>query len=384
MLNAHAFTDANQLACDSLRNAVISLYNDQIKPTSVDVGRRLLEDNAPAAVIQHFISFAKQFPNVFRVHSVCSDNNKRTNGGVDDHVIELVDMPLSGASFVDPKATEDPYMFSVWMELGTFLCVLQQTDNNNNNDNPVLYQFRGGRYGMACMLHSVAAQSATTGDERAFGGLPLLMSLSGASLGRVCHLVQLAISKGMLAYENNVLQPAVTCRGRTSCAFACEVLSLLASDVEVVEVDDELLPVRAKFPRKYTHTHTHTHHSRPFLSGDDTYGDIHTHTHAYTHTHINPYTNPALACLTVEDVVECLIDVFKLSPRGLLLSQLKKRIMSLKGVTLTSSLFGYSKLSSLLTSPYFTRICTLALDNNHHLFISPRHTHIHTHTHTHS
>lgn len=57
------------------------------------------------------------------------------------------------------------------------------------------YQFKGGRYGLAVELQK--------------SDYP---SLSSLKLGQLCHLVQLAIEGGLLAYEKSVLQPISACR----------------------------------------------------------------------------------------------------------------------------------------------------------------------------
>lgn len=57
------------------------------------------------------------------------------------------------------------------------------------------YQFKGGRYGLATELQNSSYPS-----------------LTALKLGELCHLVQLAIDGGLLAYEKSVLQPVAACR----------------------------------------------------------------------------------------------------------------------------------------------------------------------------
>jgi len=71
--------------------------------------------------------------------------------------------------------------------------------SNDTAEPPVVedkpFVFRGGRYGMAKKLKASGPQC-----------------LRAYSLGQLCHIVQLAISQGILTYDNDLLQPAVTCR----------------------------------------------------------------------------------------------------------------------------------------------------------------------------
>eukprot|EP01068_Selenidium_serpulae_P018405 Selendium_serpulae@DN6454_c6_g1_i9.p1 len=57
------------------------------------------------------------------------------------------------------------------------------------------YQFKGGRYGLATELVSKVPP----------------FNANRFTLGEACHLVQLAINRGLLAYEQSVLQPVAAC-----------------------------------------------------------------------------------------------------------------------------------------------------------------------------
>eukprot|EP01069_Polyplicarium_translucidae_P001518 Polyplicarium_translucidae@DN1697_c0_g1_i1.p1 len=60
-----------------------------------------------------------------------------------------------------------------------------------------MFQFKGGRYGLAMELKRRTP------------------ALRNMRLGDVCHLVQLAINRGILCYEKSVLQPVASCLNRT-------------------------------------------------------------------------------------------------------------------------------------------------------------------------
>jgi hypothetical protein len=74
------------------------------------------------------------------------------------------------------------------------------------------FQFRGGRYAVAKCLTGMVS----------FAG--------NFSLGQLCRFVQLAIDRGILAYENNLLQPPAACTALSSAVFS--KLNLPLSDDE--------------------------------------------------------------------------------------------------------------------------------------------------------
>jgi len=76
-------------------------------------------------------------------------------------------------------------------------------------------------------------------------------------------------------------------------------------------------------------------------------------------------------CSSVGEVSACLQLLFKDHPEGLLLSQLKKKIVSRTGLTVNPGVFGYAKLSNLLAAQAFEGVCQLFVDRNNHLMILP-------------
>merc|ERR1719156_98981 len=84
--------------------------------------------------------------------------------------IMLRNPPEGFEEFVDQLSLEDPYPFDVWCEIKMFL--QQQTENP-----PVNWGWPGSRYEFAQWMRSQ------------------MKCLATYSLGHVCHLVQLGVSK---------------------------------------------------------------------------------------------------------------------------------------------------------------------------------------------
>lgn len=107
---------------------------------------------------------------------------------------ELIQPPPPYLAPVDPRSEENPYSLDVWRSFCSFLVQRlrcrtaahpPESQNVDARGGLMPYQFKGGRYGLAVELQKA-------------DGFPHLQSLS---LGELCHLVQLAISARILAYE---------------------------------------------------------------------------------------------------------------------------------------------------------------------------------------
>jgi len=287
-----------------LRDAVESLYRDEIQPTSDDLHRRLKERGASDMILSNFLLCYEALPG----YRVIRD----PRGG--QHSVELDPPPAWSKGWVDAKSPDDPYDTSLWQALSSYLCQLMLTGTYHavrltegqaaaaaafphTMGPPGLrpYQFKGGRYGMAKELkqHGPAC-------------------LNDLSLGRVCHIVQLAIAKGLLAYENNILQPIGACKGKIGASFA-----VLGGNLEELEEAEGGVPFVTDISaaRRYVHS--------------------------------------------------LLLD----NPRGLLLSQLKKRLVGRFRVSLCPSVFQFSKLRNLLGSTAFSDLCRLFVDPHNHLVV---------------
>lgn len=162
-------------------DALRSLYADEIVPTQSALKGRLSEltnDQAPD-LIRNFMALYRSQKEKYRV-----------TGSGHEKVVELLDPAVtSTARFVEPSDQKDPYDAKMWRQFGEYLNDLQR-----GPDKPS-YVFSRGRYGMACELRR--------------RNLPFLQ---GYSLGQMCHIVQLGITKrNLICYEDNELKPVSAC-----------------------------------------------------------------------------------------------------------------------------------------------------------------------------
>lgn len=148
-----------------LADALTSLYEDRIKPSSSSVKGRLKERGSQDNVLRCFVDLYKLFPDSFSV----------SGSQADECSIEFVNVPEWFKGWTDIDSLDDPYDEVMWKEFAEYLkgC-----------------EFAGGRYGMARELHK--------------RNVPFL---SKFSLGEICHIAQLAITKRKLViYYKKVLR----------------------------------------------------------------------------------------------------------------------------------------------------------------------------------
>jgi hypothetical protein len=174
--------DPNEAAL--IDEALRSLYKDEIVPTQSALKGRLSEltqDQNPE-LIRNFMGYYRQDKTLYRV-----------TGSGQDKVVQLVDEAVtSTARFIEPSDPNDPYDAVMWRKFGEYL--------NNLQRHPELgsFVFSRGRYGMACELQR--------------RNLDFLCSPHKYSLGQLCHIVQLGITKrNLICYENNELKPVSAC-----------------------------------------------------------------------------------------------------------------------------------------------------------------------------
>uniref|UniRef100_A0A7S1KEK2 HTH OST-type domain-containing protein n=1 Tax=Vitrella brassicaformis TaxID=1169539 RepID=A0A7S1KEK2_9ALVE len=119
------------------------------------------------------------------------------------------------------------------------------------------YEFRGGRYGMAKKLKADGP-----------------VCLRYYTLGQLSHIVQLAISQGLVAYENDVLQPVATCKGLVSAIFLNESQDNRPAVTSVDEVKQKMRKLLAENNRevllsqlKYKFSHMYGQVLNPVMFG---------------------------------------------------------------------------------------------------------------------
>jgi hypothetical protein len=154
--------------------AVESLYEDEIMPHHMLVLRRIEENYGERWSPQQLKSLCFMVPEVLLV----SDGEARR------YKVMLQNPPEGFEEFVDQSSPEDPYPAGLWLKVKVFL------QGEAENEMEGARGWPGSRYEFAKWMRSH------------------LNCLAEQSLGRVCHLVQLCISKKeLLGYRQGNLVP---------------------------------------------------------------------------------------------------------------------------------------------------------------------------------
>lgn len=222
--------------CDSgiLYQVIRSLYWDQIKPTEPDIIRRLCElfpgmvGDDSGGVLRFF---ELKDHRAFKISEDCQGRR----------VLELVCVPLWFRGWIDPNDTSDyNFPIEVWEGVCHYsLCVLVTNNRRVSSEEAGRrgFRFKGGRYGMAkhmqgevLKLYSLERPDIVCERCESF-----IESIQFYSLGRMCQLIQASIAGGVLRYEDNLLQPVVSCQ-LPSAALASRLLGCGSDQVSAREV----------------------------------------------------------------------------------------------------------------------------------------------------
>lgn len=249
--------------------------------------------------------------------------------------VQSLHPPPNCLPWVDPHEPHNPYSEVAWRSLGAFLtsrlAASTQRDvaHPNKGESLMPYQFKGGRYGLALELQK--------------GDLPALRQMS---LGELCHLVQLAITGRLLAYEHSVLQPVASCVDISG--------TLLRLDRNY----DEEAGKNTGDPLNPTEW--------PLVGGDDM---------TTTADSAEIGSNGPAFNLSAKDVGRRRYDTFEelaadldalleSKPEGLVTAQLKKALLARFGKDVLPQKFGYKKLTECLTqNPIIASVCQVVCLN---------------------
>ncbi|CRH02903.1 conserved Plasmodium protein, unknown function [Plasmodium relictum] len=345
-----------------LYDAILSLYDERIKPTEKEVVRKLKELNINSKFIKNIYFYISSYPEFII--------EKEENS--DTWVVYLKNEPADFKGFFDPCDKDAPCDENVWNSFLIYLIEIMKNqyckaendnqgnnkqkdevnenfkENNENglqssisentllnnkleNDNfsktneensiPILsfrkknkkdnvdqiYRFKGGRYNMAVELKNRN-----------------LSFLKNLKLGEICHLIQKSISLNILRYEDKYLQPLCACN---------------------IVVFSSMFSLGLNVEQKYGVT-TSSQLGFPHL------GDIEIH-----------------PIRTIEQVKKCLNEILKNFPLGAAIGHLKKTIIEKYGLYICPMIFRYTRLCPLLASDLFSNTCRVFSDTNHRIFV---------------
>jgi len=188
---------AFQPTCMAVLEAVRSLYDDEVRPSDRVLRKRLLEQCEDGSTMRG--CFTVSLRDLRRLCEECEELDVEDDMVANEWTVVLRDR---SGTFVDISSSQDGYPTMLWQKLEAHFDGLSKGFNAP-----------GGRF--ACAQKLVQA------------GLPFL---AGYSLGRVCHIVQLAISKGILVYSHGKLV------SHSRSEVEAEVAPLQHSPFKVLEV----------------------------------------------------------------------------------------------------------------------------------------------------
>lgn len=176
-----------------LHLAILTLYKDQIKPHHIEIRHRLQELHGSPALEKNFLLIYEALDSQYIV--------KRS--GTSSAAVYLRETPSWFSGWVDMRDIHNPYPIRLWLAFYGYVIELLRAENaestgeagSRRKTQQALLEPRGGRYGMSKRLKTC--------------GPPIFRNYS---LGQVCHIVQLAVHLGILAYEGASLLPAASCR----------------------------------------------------------------------------------------------------------------------------------------------------------------------------
>eukprot|EP00917_Polyrhabdina_sp_WS-2016_P026222 GHVP01056315.1.p1 GENE.GHVP01056315.1~~GHVP01056315.1.p1 ORF type:complete len:583 (-),score=78.51 GHVP01056315.1:164-1912(-) len=219
-----------QVSDDMIIHVVRSLYDDGIRPGMTDVWHRLREMLSSSGLStcpdkEQLKQQCKRIPKFYiTVDTVEKEKGSQQGRGQSEPFVYLVTEPDDFQGWVDPRSVEDPFSVEVWRHFILSVSSLLSANNSvprRGDPSLLMYQFKGGRYGLALELKE------------------LTPSFRKRRLGELCHLTQLAISRGILCYERSVLQPVASCMDRTR-AYLRAADKVAAEPLEEADINDKL------------------------------------------------------------------------------------------------------------------------------------------------
>ncbi|CRH03941.1 conserved Plasmodium protein, unknown function [Plasmodium relictum] len=190
-----------------LEKLLQSLYDDRILPLLFNLKGRAEEFQYKDVIKNNIKTAYSLYPEKYLV---------KKNNSADDYVIYFVNKKVQDNYFLSINNLKDVYDPYIWREFEKYL------EEIANSEDPSLYTFSGGRYGMA--------------KELKRRNLPFFR---GLYLGELCHIVHISTNKKIIAYENNYLKPISQCHKYTNAKMG--IVNTHGTDMEnYITTMDEL------------------------------------------------------------------------------------------------------------------------------------------------
>ncbi|ANQ10490.1 Uncharacterized protein PCOAH_00049340 [Plasmodium coatneyi] len=171
-----------------LERLLESLYDDRIIPLIINLKGRADEYNFRDVLKNNILNAYGLFPEKYTL----KEHHPSTASSpppADNCLVHFADRMVGKDYFFSINDSVDRYDSTLWDQFEKYLLEIASSDDPN------LYSFTGGRYGMAKELQRRK--------------LPFFQ---GLYLGHLCHIVHISATKKIIAYENNFIKPISQCR----------------------------------------------------------------------------------------------------------------------------------------------------------------------------
>ncbi|EUD65929.1 hypothetical protein C922_03653 [Plasmodium inui San Antonio 1] len=176
-----------------LEDLLNSLYDDRIIPLIINLKGRADEYNFRDLIKNNIRNAYGLFPEKYTVKenysSSSSSPSPSSTSSSDNYLVHFAHRKVDDDYFFSINDSVDRYDPSVWNQFEKYLLEIATSDD------PQMYSFTGGRYGMAKELQRRK--------------LPFFQ---GLYLGQLCHIVHISATRKIIAYENNFIKPISQCR----------------------------------------------------------------------------------------------------------------------------------------------------------------------------
>ncbi|CAD7928167.1 unnamed protein product [Amoebophrya sp. A120] len=297
-----------------MSDALQSLYDDRIFPGEKVLKARLQQYGAREMLLGQFLTFYDAMPG-YIVQWEKDETEEDDSAEKPDYYnvdecpnVQFTRVSLGFRGWIDPNSPEESYPDELWPALTEYL-------EKRLKEMPGDICFHRGRYGMAQEL-----QNRT------------LDFLQGYTIGETCHIVERAIQRKVLAYENSMLLPVSAC---------CSFKNALVGAPNAISYPGPLLGGG---------DHAGAEGGGDVSNADGTLAGAAGAAHC---------ENPDMYVQTMAELQRYISVLLEASPTGFNLSVVKIKIRSVFQKILSETVFHETKLLDLMRRPDLQKVCRI-------------------------
>ncbi|KJP89802.1 hypothetical protein AK88_00510 [Plasmodium fragile] len=181
-----------------LEHLLKSLYEDRIIPLVINLKGRAEEYNLRDVIKNNITNAYGLFPEKYTVtehhprspsSAAAANSPPAAASSPENCLVHFAHRKVDDDYFFSINDSVDRYDATLWNQFEKYLLEIASSDD------PQVYSFTGGRYGMAKELQRRK--------------LPFFQ---GLYLGHLCHIVHISATRKIIAYENNFIKPISQCK----------------------------------------------------------------------------------------------------------------------------------------------------------------------------